>query len=102
MLDRGAKAEILGEHDKLQHVPAQAASEAKPTPRCLEHVQVWTTAVGVKRTPSDERMSLSPELDPVTRYDVFDGMRQFEGSRIDPSRRRCDTGNLERHPGQAT
>src|SRR5260221_2324186 len=96
MLDRGAKADLLGEHDELQHIPALATSEAKPTLRCLEHVQVWATAVGVKRTPSDERMSLSPELDAVTRYDVFDGMREFEGSRIDPSRRRCgEAGSLE-------
>jgi hypothetical protein len=53
MLDRGAKADLLAEHDELQDIPAQAASEAKPTLGGNENIHVRTTAVGVKRTPSD-------------------------------------------------
>jgi hypothetical protein len=53
MLDRGAKAEVLGEHDELQDIPAQAASEAKPTLGGNENIHVRTTAVGMEWTSPD-------------------------------------------------
>jgi len=77
MLDCGAETDLLGEHDELQYVASLATSEAKPTLRCLEHIQVRTTAVGVKRTPSDERMPLSSDLDSVAGHNLFDWVRQL-------------------------
>jgi len=46
-------------------------------------VQVRTTAVGVKRTLTDERMSLSPELDAVASHNIFNWVRQLQGGRVD-------------------
>ena len=99
MLGRGTKADLLGEHDELQHVPALATSEAKPTLRCLEHMQVWATAIGVKRTPSDERMSLSSELDAVAGHNIFNWVRQLESGRVDPACWRCGASSLYCHSG---
>ena len=80
-------------------VAAHAASEAKPALGARENVQVWTTAVGVKRTSSDERMPLSLELDAVASHNIFNRVRQLEGGRIDPPRGRCDASSLECHSG---
>ena len=53
MLDRGTEADLLGEHDELQHVAAQATPEAVPTLRGNENMQVRTTAVGMEWTSPD-------------------------------------------------
>src|SRR6266568_4392055 len=99
MLDRAAEADILGEHDELQHVPALATSEAEPTLGGNENMHVWTAAVCVKRTPSDERMSLSSELDAVAGHNLFNWLRQLESGRVDPPSGRGHTSNLYSHSG---
>ena len=46
-------------------------------------MQVRTTAVGVKRTLTDERMSLSPELDAVVSHNMFNWVDQLQSGRVD-------------------
>ena len=59
----------------------------------------WTTAVGVERTLSDERMSLSPELDAVASDNILNRVRQLESGGVDPPYGRCDASSLYCHAG---
>lgn len=99
MFDCGAKAELLGEHDELDDIAPNAASETKPRLGSVEYVEVWPTTVGVKRTPSDECMSLSPELDAVASHNIFNRVRQLESGGVDPPDGRCDGSSLYCHSG---
>ena len=83
-VDRFAEADVLSEHDKLQHVAADAASEAPPGLGGGKDMQVRTTTVGVKRTPSDERASLSFELDTVPSDNIFNAVGIFQRSNVNP------------------
>jgi len=62
-------------------------------------MQVWTTAVGVKWTPSDERMSLSSEIDAIAGHNLFNWVRQLESGRVDPACWRCGASSLYCHSG---
>ena len=62
-------------------------------------MQVRTTAIGVKRTLSDERMSLSSELDAVASHNIFNRVRQLESGGVDPSNGRCEASSLYCHSG---
>jgi len=62
-------------------------------------MQVRTAAVCMKRTPSDERVSLSPELDAVPGHNIFNWVRQLESGRVDPPCWRRGASSLYCHSG---
>ena len=100
-LHRFDKADVFGEHDELHHVASYAASEAIPAVRQAEDVQIWTPAVGVEQTASDEGAPLSLELDAVAGDDMFNRMRLFQRSRVDPSRSIGDDARVDGHASYA-
>jgi len=57
-------------------------------------VQIGTTAVGVKRTPSDGRTSLAFELDSVPTNNILDRVSLLQRGDVNPIRHR--SGCVER------
>src|SRR5205814_1115852 len=100
-LHRHRKADVFDEHDELHHVAALAASEAVPTSRGWKNRQVWASCVGMQRTSSEKRSSLSLELDAVASHDIFDGMRLLEDIHVDPSRSINDGAGVNGHGAYA-
>src|SRR5260370_42652228 len=92
-----AEANLLGKHDDLQHVAADATSETPPGSCVRENVKVWTTAVGMKRTTSDERPPLAFELDAIAPDNIFDRVRLLQGSRVNPPRSGPNAGGWRHH-----
>jgi hypothetical protein len=84
-LHRLAKAKLFGKHDELEHVATDTTSEAPPGPGGGEHMQIWATAVCVKRTPADERAPLPFEFDSIPSDNIFDRVGTLQRSGVNPS-----------------
>jgi hypothetical protein len=80
------ETDVLGEHDELQNVAADATSKATPGPRARKNNQVGTSPISVKRAPPDDGMAVTFELNAVARDNVLDGVRLFERGCVDPCR----------------
>ncbi|HYW90427.1 MAG TPA: hypothetical protein VFB50_21840, partial [Chloroflexota bacterium] len=82
---RLAEAKLYGKHDEFEHVATDTTSEAPPGLGGGEHMQIWTTAVCVKWTPTDERAPLPFELDSIPSDNIFDRVGMFQRSGVNPS-----------------